>query len=240
MRLKDCRAGNQSDARQQNHYGTPSKLSADSVDNMIRMSLAASKRDTRTSAFAIFSIVAGAIGWFASFELLTEFIKTLKNPEYVPNCSVSILVTCGPNMESWQGSLFGFSNTILGVTMFTAPIAVGLALLAGARFAPWFWWLYQAGLLFGFGFILWLSYQSIFALHTLCPWCMVVWSVMIPLWWISGFRPQAVGMVSLPETVQKWYAAAYSWSWVLIVFTFLLIAVVAQVQLDWLGEFRRM
>lgn len=207
---------------------------------MAPMSQDAGTRDPRTTSFAIFSIIAGVVGWFASFQLLTEFIKTLQNPEYVPNCSVSVLVTCGPNMASWQGSLFGFSNTILGVTMFVAPIVVGVALLAGARFAPWFWWIYQAGLLFGFGLILWLSYQSVFSLHTLCPWCMVVWTAMIPLWWVGALRPQATGAVPLPPTGQKFYATLYSWSWVLIVFTFLLIAVVAQVQLDWLGEFRRM
>lgn len=194
----------------------------------------------RNLAFALFNIVAGLIGWFASFELLTEYIKTLKNSEYVPNCSVSILVTCGPNMDSWQGSLLGFSNTIIGVSAFVAPIAVGVALLAGARFAPWFWWLYQLGLLFGFGFILWLASQSIFVLGTLCPWCMVVWSVMIPLWWIGAFRPHTVGDVPHSERAQKIFAGLYSWAWVLILITYVLIALVAQVQLDWFGEFRRM
>ena len=163
----------------------------------------------------------------------------LKNPDYMPNCSVSVLVTCGPNMDSWQGSIFGFSNTIIGVTAFVAPIAVGVALLAGARFAPWFWWLYELGLLFGFGLILWLASQSIFMLSTLCPWCMVVWSVMIPLWWIGALRPHAVGDVPHTKRVQRAFAVLYSWSWVLILVTYVLIALVAQVQLDWFGEFRR-
>ena len=200
----------------------------------------ASAARSRTLAFALFNIVAGLIGWFASFELITEYIKTLKNPDYVPNCSVSVLVTCGPNMDSWQGSIFGFSNTIIGVTAFVAPIAVGVALLAGARFAPWFWWLYEFGLLFGFGLILWLASQSIFMLSTLCPWCMVVWSVMIPLWWIGALRPHAVGDVPHTKRVQRAFAVLYSWSWVLILVTYVLIALVAQVQLDWFGEFRRL
>lgn len=200
----------------------------------------ASAARSRTLAFALFNIVAGLIGWFASFELITEYIKTLQNPDYVPNCSVSVLVTCGPNMDSWQGSIFGFSNTIIGVTAFVAPIAVGVALLAGARFAPWFWWLYELGLLFGFGLILWLASQSIFMLSTLCPWCMVVWSVMIPLWWIGALRPHAVGDVPHTKRVQRAFAVLYSWSWVLILVTYVLIALVAQVQLDWFGEFRRL
>ena len=195
---------------------------------------------SRSFTFAIFNIVAGIIGWFASFELVTEYIKTLKSPGYLPNCNVSVLVTCGPNMDSWQGSIFGFSNTILGVGAFIAPILVGFAILAGARFAPWFWWLYQVGLLLGFTMVLWLAAQSIFSLGTLCPWCMVVWAVMIPLWWIGAFRPHAVGDIPHSDRVQRLFAGLYSWSWVLILFTYLLIAMIAQVQLDWFGEFRRM
>ena len=38
------------------------------------------------------------------------------------------------NLESWQGSLFGFPNPILGLTGWMAPIVVGFAILAGAGF----------------------------------------------------------------------------------------------------------
>ncbi len=192
------------------------------------------------TVFALFNIVAGVIGWFAAFELLTEYLHRLKDPSYVPNCNVSVLVSCTTNMGSWQGSVFGFSNTILGVTMFVAPIAVGVALLAGARFAPWFWYLYQAGLLFGFGFICWLSYQSIFFLGVLCPWCMVVWTVMIPLWWLGFLRPHSVGLVPHSERTQRVFHGLYQWSWVIILVCYLIIATTAQLQLDWFGEFRRM
>jgi uncharacterized membrane protein len=211
-----------------------------SADSMMPMSQVTSAKPAELRGFALFNIIAGAVGWFASFQLLTEYVKTLQNPEYVPNCSVSLLVTCGPNMESWQGSLFGFSNTIIGVAAFVAPVAVGVAILAGARFSSWFWWAYQVGLLCGFAFILWLSYQSFFSLGTLCPWCMVVWLVMIPLFWIGVLRPQSAGMLSVSEPGRKLYENLYSWSWVCIVLTYLFIAVVAQVQLDWFGEFRRL
>ncbi|MFA5606548.1 MAG: vitamin K epoxide reductase family protein [Leucobacter sp.] len=198
----------------------------------------ASATTSRPLAFAIFTVVAGVVGWFASFELLTEYVKTLQDPSYVPNCAVSVLVTCGPNMGSWQGSLLGFSNTIIGVSAFMAPIIVGVALLAGARFPVWFWTVYRIGLGLGFIFILWLAQQSIFVLGTLCPWCMVVWTVMIPLFWVSLWTPG-----------KNWSAATlkpggvgerlHSWAWVAIVITYLLIAFLAQLQLDWIAEFSR-
>lgn len=190
-------------------------------------------------AFAIFNIVAGLIGWFASFELLTEYLHTLQEPGYTPNCAFSVLVTCGPNMGSWQGSLFGFSNTIIGASGFVAPIAVGVALLAGARFKAWFWMLYQVGLLGGFLFVCWLQYQSIFVIGTLCPWCMVAWAVMIPLWWIGITHPYANGHVALSRAGSTVARAFSSWIWVVIVVNVLLIAAIAQFQLDWFAEFRR-
>jgi len=198
-----------------------------------------SVRPRRPVGFAILTIVLGAIGWFAAFELLTEYMKTLSNPDYAPNCNISILVTCGPNMDSWQGSLLGFSNTIIGVSAFIAPIAVGVALLAGARFDRWFWIAYRVGLALGFVFILWLAYQSVFSLGTLCPWCMVVWTVMTPLFWFSVFRPEGVGDVRVGDSAARRFGELHSWAWVFVVVTFIVIAAVAQFRLDWIAEFTR-
>lgn len=194
---------------------------------------------SRPIGFALFTLVLGAIGWFASFELLTEYIKTLREPGYIPNCTVSVLVTCGPNMGSWQGSLFGFSNTIIGVSAFMAPIIVGAALLAGARFPRWFWSVYQAGLLLGFVFICWLATQSIFSLGTLCPWCMVVWAVTIPLWWSTLIHPYAKGWIPLAGSSKRLLQALDSWIWVIVLLCYLVIAFVAQMQLNWFAEFSR-
>lgn len=189
--------------------------------------------------FPIATILLGAVGLFASWELATEYIKTLQNPGYVPNCELSVLVTCGPNMGSWQGRILGFSNTLLGLGMFVAPIAVGVAMLAGARFAGWFWWLYRAGLLFGVGLVFWLSYQSVFMLGTLCPWCMVIWAVMIPLFFFTAFRPEAEEYYPVSRSRAKAFGTLNHWAWVLVLVSYLLIASVAQFQLDWFAEFAR-
>ncbi len=193
----------------------------------------------RHVGFAIFTIIAGAIGLFASWELLTEHIKTLVSPDYIPNCAVSLLVTCGPNMDSWQGSVFGFSNPILGIAAFMAPIFVGVSLLAGAKFAPWFWRTYQVGLLGGLVFVLWLFTQSVYSLGTLCPWCMVVWSVMIPLFWFTAFRPYAVGDIPVSDRARGIFTQLHSWAWVFVLVLVLVIAFLAQIELDWLAEFAR-
>lgn len=193
----------------------------------------------RPIRFAIFTILLGVVGWFASFQLLTERLKFLADPEYIPNCNLSVLVTCGPNMTSWQGSVFGFTNTAVGVALFVIPIVIGFALLAGARFDGWFWMLYQAGTLFGFGFITWLFSQSVYSLGTLCPWCMVVWAAMIPLWWTTLLRPFAVGDIPLPGGGQQVFGSLYAWTWVIVLANYILLAVLAQLELNWVGEFVR-
>ena len=109
---------------------------------------------------------------------------------------------CAKNLESWQGSVFGFPNPILGLTGWVAPIVVGVAILAGARFARWFWWLFELGLAFAFVFVIWLIGQSIFVLGTLCPWCMVTWVVTIPTFYAVTLHLLRTGIVPAPRGIR--------------------------------------
>ncbi|WGD36273.1 vitamin K epoxide reductase family protein [Lysinibacter sp. HNR] len=196
-------------------------------------------RTRRSLGFALLTIVAGVVGWFASFELLNERIKTLIDPTYTPMCDFSVLVSCGPNMASAQGSTFGFPNPILGVTMFVAPLVVGVSILAGAQFAHWFWRLYLLGVTFAISFVIWLISTSVYVLGTLCPWCMVVWVVTIPLFWYTLLYTAKEGHLWLPEGARKKAETLYSWSWVLVLASYLTVAVIAQVTLDWVTELIR-
>ncbi len=189
--------------------------------------------------FALGTILAGLIGWFASFELLTERITLLTNPQYQPNCNISVLISCSKNMNSPEGSVFGFSNPIIGVACYVAPIAVGVAILAGARFAAWFWWLYLAGLTFAIGFVAWLITQSVFALFTLCPWCMVCWLVTIPLFLLTLFTALKLGVFGSSSTATSLGAQLLSWGWLIVCCCYLTVAILAQVRLDWFTEVRR-
>jgi uncharacterized membrane protein len=141
-------------------------------------------------------------------------------------------------MDSWQGHLFGFSNTLIGLAVFVAPIVVAVALLGGARFTSWFWWLYLLGQLGGIVFVFWLSWHSIFRLGTLCPWCMVVWAVMIPLFWMSVSHAFRHKSVHLPHSLQRPAQVVADWAWVLIIFSYLFIAVEAQIGVDWIMHLR--
>lgn len=181
---------------------------------------------------ASFLILAGAIGLWASWELTLAKFETLISPGTGLGCDFSVLVQCGKNLDSWQGSVFGFPNPLLGLAGFVAPIAVGLGVFAGARFTRWFWVLFNLGVVGALAFVCWLIYQSIFVLGTLCPWCMVVWSVTIPLFWAVSLYNLSVGNIPVSSRARKFFKASYGWVPLLVVLSYLVVGVLAQLRLD--------
>lgn len=185
-------------------------------------------------ALAIFLIVAGALGWWASFSLTLDKFLVLENPDADLDCNFSVLVQCGANLGSWQGAVFGFPNPVIGLGGFVAPIAVGVALLAGARFAGWFWITFNVGLAGALGFVIWLISQSIYVLGTLCPWCILVWSVTIPLFWVVTARNLAVGVYG--SGVVGFGKALQSWVIPIVIVCYAVVVFIAQLQLDALNR----
>ncbi|MDP9842983.1 vitamin K epoxide reductase family protein [Streptosporangium lutulentum] len=126
-------------------------------------------------------LVGGAIGLGAAFTLAVEKIALLKDPSYVPSCSINPVLSCGSVMTTPQAEVFGFPNPLLGIAAFALVSTVGAALLAGARLGRWFWLGLQAGVTFGVVFVHWLVFQSLYVIGALCPYCMLVWTVTIPI-----------------------------------------------------------
>ena len=186
--------------------------------------------------FAIFLIVAGALGWIASFALTLDKFELLANPNASLECNISSLVQCGTNLNSPQGAVFGFPNSLLGLAGFVAPIAVGVGLLAGARFARWYWWLFNLGLAGALAFVIWLIIQSFWFLGVLCPWCALVWTVTIPLFLVVTIRNLAEGRFSTDERVRRVGSVLTTWVVPITVVCYLVIAVIAQVRLDILSD----
>lgn len=128
-------------------------------------------------------LVGGAIGLAAAFTLTVEKLALLRDPEYIPSCSINPILSCGSVMTTPQAEAFGFPNPLLGLVGFTIVATIGAAVLAGATFPRWFWLGLQAGVVFGVVFVHWLIYQSLYSIGALCPYCMVVWAVTIPIFW---------------------------------------------------------
>lgn len=188
--------------------------------------------DAKQRAYPIFLIVFAVIGWIAAFSLTVEKIKQLANPGVAAACDISILVQCGANLNSWQGSLFGFPNPLIGLTGWAFVLTVGVALLGGVKFPKWFMQIFNLGTLAALAFVIWLMYVSMFMLGTLCPWCMVTWAATIPVFIYStiwNLREGVWGDLLMPlgERLSIWLPT-------IIIVGYFIPAFVAQLRLDWI------
>lgn len=187
---------------------------------------------SRPVVLAVWLVLAGAIGWWAAFSLTMERLHLLADPGAAAACDFSILVQCTANLQSWQGSVFGFPNPILGLAGWVAPIVVGMALLAGARLARWFWWLFLLGMTFALGFVIWLISQSIYVLGTLCPWCMVTWAVMIPSFYLVVLHMLRAGILPASPKARRGAGKLMAWVPLLTFVSYAIILLLAQFELN--------
>lgn len=183
----------------------------------------------RPIALATFLIVTGAIGFAGALILLVERLHKLANPGAVLSCDVNPFVSCGALFDLWQASLLGFPNPILGVAGFVAPIAVGAGLLAGARFDAWFWRLFTAGVFGAWVFVTWLFTQSVFAIGILCPYCMLVWAVTIPMFWYLLAWVLKHGLLFGPCT-RRFGENVFPFAWVVVLVNYAVIVISIVVQ----------
>ncbi|GGR68567.1 membrane protein [Streptomyces humidus] len=146
-------------------------------------------------------LLAGTVGWLASFQLSVDDWRLLKDPSYRPPCNISPVVSCGSVMSSAQGSLLGFPNMLLGLGAFAAVAALGAAVLGGARLHRLLWLALDAGMLVGVVFVHWLIGQSLYELDKICPYCAVVWVVTIGLFWYVTLHCLERGIVPVPRGV---------------------------------------
>ncbi|WP_028814093.1 vitamin K epoxide reductase family protein [Streptomyces flavidovirens] len=129
--------------------------------------------------FALLLVITGLAGLLASWVITIDKFKLLEDPGFQPGCSLNPVVACGNIMKSEQASAFGFPNPMLGLVTYAMVVAIGVGLLAGARYRRWFWLGLNAGTLFGVGFCTWLQYQSLYNIGSLCLWCCLAWVATI-------------------------------------------------------------
>jgi uncharacterized membrane protein len=151
-------------------------------------------------------IIGGTIGYICAFIIMFDKVQLLKNSNYVPSCNLNPIISCGNVMSSKQGSAFGFPNPFIGLGAFPILLTVGMAIKAGAKFKRWFWLGLEAGTILGLLFIHWLFFESVYRIHALCPWCIVVWIVTITIFWYTSLYNVDQKYIRLPNgTAQQVY-----------------------------------
>lgn len=168
---------------------------------------------TGQRSLALVMMIGGVVGLAASFALTVERFALAADPDYLPSCDINPLLSCASVMSTPQAAVYGFPNPLLGLVGFTVVVVTGVLLIGRVRLPGWYWAGLQAGATFGIVFVHWLAFQSIYRIGALCPNCMVVWMVMIPIFWSVTIRnieavEGAGGLTGRVARVRAWQSLA--------------------------------
>ena len=176
------------------------------------------------SRLALLLTIGGAVGLLAASVLLIEKIALLEDPDYVPTCSFNPILSCGSVMTSSQAEAFGFPNPIIGIASFAVVVTTGAAMLGGASMRRWYWLGLQLGATFGVVFVHWLVFQSLYRIGALCPYCMVVWVVTIPIFLYVTLHNLRSGNLPTPRPLAHVLGLVDEYSGVVLTGWYLVIA----------------
>jgi uncharacterized membrane protein len=126
-------------------------------------------------------IVGSIIGLLASFVLTVDTIKFIENPDVNLPCNINPFISCTSVASTAQSKIFGFPNSLLGITAFAMLFAIGVMLLSGGRAKKPLWLLVNLGTLAAMVFVMWFFFESVYRIGSLCIYCMTVWAVTWPL-----------------------------------------------------------
>ena len=164
---------------------------------------------------AVWMLIAGVLGLAAAMTLTIEKIEMLIDPDYVPSCSINPVLSCGSVMITPQASVFGFPNPLIGIVSFTVVVVTGVLAVAQGRAAALVLGGLAVGTLLGAVFVHWLIFQSLYRIGALCPYCMVVWAVTIPLLVVV-----AVDRAAAAARATRVARVLYQWRWSLVALWF--------------------
>ena len=128
----------------------------------------------------------------------------------------------------------GFPNPLIGIAAWSVVVTIGMAILAGAQFTRWFWIGLNVGVTGALALVIWLIIQSIYVLDVLCPWCMVTWSVTVPVFLAVTLHNLTSGHIPVAASFRRRSEIAYSWIFVITIVCYLVVALFAQLQMDFL------
>jgi len=132
-------------------------------------------------SFGVGLVVLGALGLAAAFTLAVDKYRILEDPAYQPSCNFNPVLSCGSVMVTEQAGVFGFPNPLIGLVSFAVVVAMGVLVAARVPLPGWVLGGLAAGSVLGLVFVHWLAFQSLYRIGALCPWCMVVWAVVVPI-----------------------------------------------------------
>lgn len=150
-------------------------------------------------------LAASSVALVASLVLSVEEVHLLKNPDAVLSCSISLALDCSVVMKTWQASVFfGVPNMFFGLMAFAVFVTVAVsALWGGMRYNKRFMLATNIGALAAFVFAQWLFLSSVYAIGTLCPWCLFVTTTSTLIFAATTFMTLRENYLGFSEKTNK-------------------------------------
>ncbi|WP_240625059.1 vitamin K epoxide reductase family protein [Kocuria tytonicola] len=162
-------------------------------------------------SWAVLAAVLSLVGFLSSAALVAERLAIFQDANHRASCDLNSWLSCGTVMRTPQAELFGFPNPFIGLVGYAVALTVAVGVLAGARYARWFWWLVWLGTAAGSVFTLWLWWQTTFQINALCLYCMVVWCAQTLLLTHTTARLRRAGVMGSGGPG----AGSAAWAWLI-------------------------
>lgn len=124
-------------------------------------------------------LIASAVALGASLILSAETLQLARHPESALGCDLNSVVSCSAVAQSWQAEIVKFGglsypNAFFGIAAESVFITIAVIGLARVKVPRWFATCTWLGGLAALAYSYWLSTQSLFVIHALCPWCLTL------------------------------------------------------------------
>jgi len=119
-------------------------------------------------------LLAAIIGLSSSFVLTLEKFHLLQNPDAQLSCTFNLVLNCATVMQTWQSSVFGFPNMLIGLIAYPAAISLAVFGLSGGKIPRKLAIAAEVIAILGASFAYWLFFNSVYDIQVLCPWCLVI------------------------------------------------------------------
>lgn len=140
---------------------------------------------TLTKIFPGLLVIGGIIGLVASLILTHDTLAISQNSHYIPSCNLNPVLSCGNVINSPGDKIFGLPYPFYGLVVFPVLITIGVSMVAGAKFKKWYWITFQALITLGTIGAYYLLLKSIYKIHSLCPFCLLIDVVTTILFWYT-------------------------------------------------------
>jgi len=121
------------------------------------------------------------VGVVLMFWSTAEKIHLLANPGISGSCDINPVVSCGSVLNHSLSSVFGVSNSLIGMSVFAVLLGLGLSLLSGTKPSTAFKRLVLSLVAIMLLFSWWFFGASLYVIGKICLFCIGVWLAVVPL-----------------------------------------------------------